>query len=431
MNYSDTLKYLFTRLPMFQRSGPAAYKNNLDTTLKLDELYDHPHRAYKTIHVAGTNGKGSVSHMLAAVLQSAGYKTGLYTSPHLTDFRERIRVNGKMIAEQDVIDWVDEYRTNNEMWKIEPSFFELTVALAFDYFRQQNVDVAIMEVGLGGRLDSTNIIVPALSIITNIGLDHTNLLGETIEKIAAEKAGIIKKEIPVIIGTTQEKTLAIFNKIAEEKNAPVYFSDREYKVDYATLGLDGKQHLHIEKNSIAVLEGLKLDLLGAYQHKNLPAVLKSIDVLNNKGFRITETALRDGLANVVGLTGLLGRWQIIGNNPLVVCDTGHNEDGIRELVKQINNTAWKNLHIVFGTVGDKNPDNVLRLLPKKAGYYFVNADIERALKANKLQQTALEFDLHGKAYDSVQNGLKSARQKAGPNDLIFVGGSTFVVAEIL
>jgi len=431
VNYSETLEYLFTRLPMFQRTGPAAYKNNLDNTLKLDELYEHPHRAYRNIHVAGTNGKGSVSHMLAAVLQSAGYKTGLYTSPHLKDFRERIRVNGKMIAEQDVVDWVNRYRTNNEMWKIEPSFFELTVALAFDYFRQQKVDVAILEVGLGGRLDSTNIIDPELSIITNIGLDHTNLLGDTIEKIAAEKAGIIKTKTPVVIGTTQSETTPVFMQKAKEQNAPIYFADSEYRVNYATVGLDGKQHLHIEKNNVSILENLKLDLLGTYQHKNLPAVLKSVDLLNEPGFEIPESAIRKGLKDVVGLTGLLGRWQVIGHNPMVICDTGHNEDGIRALVDQINNTAWKNLHIVFGTVGDKDPDRVHRLLPENASYYFVNANIERALSAKELQQKAQMFGLKGDAYHTVEEGLKSARQNAGVHDLIFVGGSTFVVAEIL
>ena len=381
MNYSDTLEYLFTRLPMFQRTGPAAYKNNLDNTMRLDELYGHPHKNYKTIHVAGTNGKGSVSHMLAAILQSAGYKTGLYTSPHLKDFRERIRINGKMIPESEVVDWVNNYRINNDLWKIDPSFFELTVALAFDYFAREKVDVAIMEVGLGGRLDSTNIITPELSVITNIGLDHVILLGDTKRKIAAEKAGIIKENIPVVIGESNIETAPVFKQVAAKKDAPLlFFADTEYVVSYATLGIDGKQNVHFEKNGEAVAEEIELDLLGAYQHKNLPTVLKSVDLLREKGFDISYSALKDGLANVVGLTGLLGRWQIIGNNPLIVCDTGHNEDGIKVLVEQINNTAYKNLHIVFGTVGDKNPDAVLTLLPKNAHYYFVRADIERGTK---------------------------------------------------
>ena len=431
MNYSDTLEYLFTRLPMFQRTGPAAYKNNLDNTMRLDELYGHPHKNYRTIHVAGTNGKGSVSHMLAAVLQRAGYKTGLYTSPHLKDFRERIRINGKMIPESEVVDWVNNYRINNDLWKIDPSFFELTVALAFDYFAREKVDVAIMEVGLGGRLDSTNIITPELSVITNIGLDHVNLLGDTKAKIAGEKAGIIKPKIPVVIGESDEETTPVFKQVAAEKDAPLLFADAEYVVSYATLGIDGKQNVHFEKSGEAVAGAIQLDLLGAYQHKNLPTVLKSVDLLREKGFEISSSALKDGLANVVGLTGLLGRWQIVGNNPLIVCDTGHNEDGIKALVKQINNTAYKNLHIVFGTVGDKNPDQVLALLPKNAQYYFVRADIERALNENKLKARATAFGLRGESFVSVKEGFAKALETAQKQDMIFVGGSTFVVAEIL
>lgn len=431
MNYSDTLEYLFTRLPMFQRTGPAAYKNNLDNTLRLDELYGHPHKNYKTIHVAGTNGKGSVSHMLAAILQSAGYKTGLYTSPHLKDFRERIRINGKMIPEREVVDWVNNYRINNDLWKIDPSFFELTVALAFDYFAREKVDVAIMEVGLGGRLDSTNIITPELSVITNIGLDHVNLLGDTKAKIAGEKAGIIKLKIPVVIGETNEETAPVFKQVAAGKEAPIFFADEEYEASYATIEIDGRQNVRLEKNGEAVADEIKLDLLGAYQHKNLPTVLKSVDLLREKGFEISSSALKDGLANVVGLTGLLGRWQIVGNNPLIVCDTGHNEDGIKALVEQIKNTAFKNLHIVFGTVGDKNPDQVLALLPKNAQYYFVRADIERALNENKLKARATAFGLRGDSFVSVKEGFAKACETAQKQDMIFVGGSTFVVAEIL
>ncbi len=431
MSYSETLDYLFTRLPMFQRSGPAAYKNSLDNTLKLDELYGHPHRKFKTIHVAGTNGKGSVSHMLAAILQSAGYKTGLYTSPHLKDFRERIRVNGKMIAEEKVVRWVENYRTNNELWKIEPSFFELTVALALDYFAEQEVDFAVLEVGLGGRLDSTNIVTPELSVITNIGLDHTNLLGDTIEKIAAEKAGIIKKEVPVVIGTTQKETLPVFLAKAEKENAPLYFADQEYRVAYAMQGTDNKKYLRVDRLDELFYKDLEMDLPGNYQHKNLPAVLKAFDLLNGKGFSISETQVRTALANVSSLTGLLGRWQVLGHNPLVVCDTGHNEDGIREIVEQINNTAFKKLHFVFGTVGDKKPENVLALLPKEAQYYFVKADISRALDQNILKEQAAQFGLQGESYLSVIEGFKKAKENAGKHDLIFIGGSTFVVAEIL
>lgn len=431
MNYRKTLDFLFSNLPMFQRTGPAAYKNNLDNTLFLDEAYGHPHHAYKTIHVAGTNGKGSVSHMLASVLQQAGYKTGLYTSPHLKDFRERIRVNGKPIDEETVSQWVAKFRKKNEQWQLTPSFFELTVAMAFDYFSQQKVDVAIIEVGLGGRLDSTNIIRPELSIITNIGYDHTNLLGNTLQAIAAEKAGIIKPEVPVVIGTTQPETTKVFEEKAQACRAPLFFADQEYRVEYALLQINGKQNLSILQNEKPFLKELELDLLGKYQHKNLPAVLKSIDILHSKGFQISGKAIRTGLSNVCSTTGLLGRWQIIGNNPLVVCDTGHNEDGIKAVTEQIRNTAWKNLHIVFGTVADKDPTRVLRLLPQEARYYFVKPNLKRALDSSRLQQLAQEFGLKGEKYDTVQAGLQAAKTNSEPNDLIFVGGSTFVVAEAL
>ena len=431
MNYNETLEYLFTRLPMFQRSGPAAYKNNLNNTLKLDGLYGHPHRKFKTIHVAGTNGKGSVSHMLAAVLQKTGYKTGLYTSPHLKDFRERIRIDGEMMPEEEVVKWVENYSTNNELWKIEPSFFELTVAMAFDFFASQEVDFAVIEVGLGGRLDSTNIITPELSIITNIGFDHTNLLGDTIELIAAEKAGIIKKSVPVIVGSTQKETQSVFQNKAELENAPLFFADQEYRVSYAIQGIDGKKYVQVEHFGEPFYRDFEMDLTGSYQHKNLSAVLKAVDILNEKGFRISEQQLRSALANVTGLTGLQGRWQVMGNNPLIVCDTGHNEDGIREVVEQINNTPYKTLHFVFGTVGDKNPDRVLALLPKTARYYFVKADIERALNEEVLKTEANRFGLKGEPYSSVAAGLAKARENAEKHDLIFIGGSTFVVAEIL
>lgn len=431
MTYNDTLNYLFTRLPMFQRTGPAAYKNTLDNTLKLDALYGNPHRKYKTIHVAGTNGKGSVSHMLASALQSAGYKTGLYTSPHLKDFRERIKINGEMIPEKAVADWVSKFKTNNALWKIEPSFFELTVALAFDYFAAENVDVAVIEVGLGGRLDSTNIITPEVSIITNIGLDHTNLLGVTLAQIAGEKAGIIKNNTPVVISETHPETAPVFLQTAEEKQAPLFFADHEYRVDYATRSLEHTQILHLAKGPEQVLKEVELDLLGSYQHKNLPAVLKAVDLLREKGFRISDDELRRGLVNVIAQTGLLGRWQIIGNNPLIVCDTGHNQDGIREVAAQLQNTAYRKLHVVFGTVADKNTDPVLALLPKNAQYYFVRAKIERALDEEVLRARAAEFGLPGECYKSVSEGFKKAREAAGKHDMIFVGGSTFVVAEIL
>ena len=416
---------------MFQRTGPAAYKNSLANTLKLDELYNHPHQKFKSVHVAGTNGKGSVSHMLTSVLQSAGYKTGLYTSPHLKDFRERIRVNGEMMPKQAVVNWINSFRINNKLWKIKPSFFELTVAMAFDYFAQHKVDIAIIEVGLGGRLDSTNIISPEISVITNIGLDHTNLLGNTLEKIAIEKAGIIKNNIPVVIGTTQESTTPIFKNAAEQKNSDIYFSDKEYSANYAMLGLDGKQIVNVEKNGKQIFSGLKLDLKGLYQLKNLPTVLKSIDILNEKGWQITEKNIYDGLQSVSKNTGLLGRWQIIGNNPLIICDTGHNEDGIKAIVKQISNMAFINLHIIFGMVADKNPEPILKLLPKKATYYFTRANIERAMDTKVLKEKAMKFELKGDCYSTVSEAFKNAQLLANKHDLIFVGGSTFVVAEVL
>ena len=431
MNYTETLEYIFDKLPMFQRIGQAAYKNNLDNTLKLDEIFGHPHQKYKTIHVAGTNGKGSVSHMLAAIFQSAGYKTGLYTSPHLKDFRERMKVNGQMISEKEVIDWVEEYPVKNKMWDIEPSFFELTAAMAFDYFARQKVDIAIVEVGLGGRLDSTNIITPELSIITNIGLDHTNLLGDTLEKIAIEKAGIIKSGVPVVIGTTQNETMQVFIDTAQKKQTSLVFADQEYVVSYSMLGLDGRQILNTDCKGKTVYPELKLDLLGIYQRKNVPAVLKAVDILNEKGWNISRDNIYNGLGNTARLTGLMGRWQIIGNNPLIICDTGHNEDGIRMVVQQIKNTAYKTLHVVFGVVADKNQDTVLQLLPKEAVYYFTKADIPRALNEKELLGKAVSFGLKGMSYPSVKEAFNAAKENASENDMIFIGGSTFVVAEIL
>ncbi|WP_321996947.1 folylpolyglutamate synthase/dihydrofolate synthase family protein [Draconibacterium orientale] len=431
LDYKATLDYLFSQLPMFQRTGPAAYKNTLENTLKLDENYGHPHRKYRTIHVAGTNGKGSVSHMLASVLQAAGYKTGLYTSPHLKDFRERIKINGQMMPESDVVDWVSNFKANNELWRIQPSFFELTVAMAFDYFADQEIDVAVMEVGLGGRLDSTNIISPDVSIITNIGLDHTNLLGDTLQKIAGEKAGIIKTDVPVVIGTTQTETAPVFTAKAQEVGTSICFSDKEYKVAYSLLGMDGRQQLNVQKQEKDVYPQLALDLLGQYQHKNIPVVLKAVDLLNEKGYKITEDNLREGLENVVATTGLLGRWQVIGTNPLTVCDTGHNEDGMKSLVQQLENTAYKQLYFIFGTVGDKDPAKVLALLPKQANYYFVKADIARAMDAEELAARAKEFGLSGQVYPSVSEAYKKAQLVADATDMIFVGGSTFVVAEVL
>jgi dihydrofolate synthase/folylpolyglutamate synthase len=418
-------------LPMYQRSGPVAYKNNLDNTIQLDNFFGNPHKKFKSVHVAGTNGKGSVSHMMAAIFQKAGYKTGLYTSPHLKDFRERIRINGRMISEQFVVDWVEQFRINNEMWKIEPSFFELTVIMAFDYFAQEKVDIAIIEVGLGGRLDSTNIIIPELGIITNIGLDHIAILGDTMEKIAAEKAGIIKTDIPVVIGTTQEKTQEIFKANAQLRHAPLFFADQEYSIPYSMQGVDGKQIITIEQNGKQVFSGLKLDLRGMYQRKNLPAVLKSIEIMRKRGWDISDHAIMEGLANTMQLTGLKGRWQILGANPMIVCDTAHNFDGIKEVVDQLRQTPYKNLHIVFGMVNDKDPDRIFDLLPGNAIYYFTKASIPRAMDENELAAKAAGFGLKGECFVSVKEAFGAAKSNAENSDLVFVGGSTFVVAEIL
>lgn len=431
MNYTETLEYLFDRLPMFHRIGQAAYKNSLENTLKLDEIFRHPHRQYKTIHVAGTNGKGSVSHMLAAVFQAAGYKTGLYTSPHLKDFRERIKINGQMISKEEVVEWVENYPVKYNLWDIEPSFFELTAAMAFDYFAKQKVDIAIIEVGLGGRLDSTNIITPEVSVITNISLDHVNLLGDTLEKIAAEKAGIIKKDIPVVIGSTQNETKLVFQDTAQTKQAPLFFADQEYVANYSMLGMDGRQMMNIEKNGKIEYPELKLDLLGIYQLKNVPVVLKTLDIMIERGWKISRANIYNGLRNTAKSTCLMGRWQIIGNNPLTICDTGHNEDGIKMVVNQLKNTAYKTLHFVFGVVADKDQDAILQLFPKDAVYYFTRADIPRALNEKELAQKASEFGLKGDSYPTVAEAYTAAKANAGKNDLIFIGGSTFVVAEIL
>ncbi len=429
MNYQETLIWLYSQLPMYQRQGEAAYKANLNNTLELDEYFDHPHRKFKSIHVAGTNGKGSVSHMLASVLQESEYKVGLYTSPHLKDFRERIRINGQMVSENFVVKFVKDHRAKFE--KIKPSFFEMTVAMAFDYFAKENIDVAVVEVGMGGRLDSTNIIHPDLSIITNISLDHTFFLGNSLSEIAKEKAGIIKKDTPVVIGETQTETETSFKNFAQEKQTDIYFADQYYKSEYALLSIDNKQVFNINKNNNIAYSDLKLDLLGTYQKKNLLTVLRSIDLLIEKGYNIKNQAIYNGLERVSKNTSLQGRWQILGFNPTIVCDTAHNLDGITLVLNQLNQTPHKNLHIVVGVVDDKNIGSILEILPKNAKYYFTKANIPRALDQNILKEKANKFDLIGDAYGRVQEAFVSAKENAGVNDLIFIGGSTFVVAEVL
>lgn len=427
MTYNEALDYIYSHLPMFQRVGKAAYKADLGNTLKLDEYFGHPHRTFKTIHIAGTNGKGSTSHMLAAVLQKAGYRVGLYTSPHLRDFRERIRVNGEMIPEDEVAKFISQHKDFFD--QIMPSFFEMTVALAFDYFSRMNLDVAVIEVGLGGRLDSTNIINPILSVITNIGFDHTDLLGDTLPKIASEKAGIIKPDTPVVVSKYQPEVENVFIAKAKEMNAPIYFADQEIQVFEQYIDTTGLQVLKLtEKDKDIKIE---IDLLGNYQRYNIPGVLKSLEILSGKGFLLSNEALMDGLRDVQTLTGLMGRWQKLSENPLIYCDTGHNIDGIKYVVEQLRHIPHNNLHMVIGVVADKNIDGMLALLPKNATYYFTQAAIPRALNHEELKKRAAEHQLYGHSYSTVALALAAAKEASNPNDLIFVGGSTFVVAEVV
>ena len=398
---------MFERLPMFQRQGASAFKKDLGNITKLCNYLNNPQNTFKSIHVGGTNAKGSTSHMLASVLQEAGYKTGLHTSPHLKDFRERIRVNGKMAEENFVVEFVEAHKSFIEANQL--SFFELTVGMAFEYFKRQQVDVAIIEVGLGGRLDSTNIITPELSVITNIGLDHTAFLGDTLNAIAGEKAGIIKPNIPVVIGERQEETTAVFDTAAEKSNAPiVYASDYEFT-------------------------NLESELKGAYQQKNKATVQQAVAVLNERtAFTVCNRALVVGIKNVVSNTGLLGRWQIIQeSNPKIVCDTGHNKEGLTYVMRQLEEEPYKHLHIVLGVVSDKDLGSILPLFPKEATYYFSKPDVPRGLSEEDLQQKAAAFDLHGKKFKKISEALEAAKNASNTEDLVFVGGSTFVVAEII
>ncbi|MBE9468307.1 MAG: bifunctional folylpolyglutamate synthase/dihydrofolate synthase [Bacteroidetes bacterium] len=429
MKYKKTLDFLFSQLPMYQRIGKAAYKGDLNDTLALDKHFEHPHKKFKTIHVAGTNGKGSVSHCLAAILQTAGYKVGLYTSPHLKDFRERIKINGNKIPENNVTNFVENNKDIIE--KLKPSFFEITVAMAFDYFAKEKVDIAVIEVGMGGRLDSTNIISPIVSIITNISPDHTQFLGNTIEKIACEKAGIIKHNTPVVIGETQEHTKHVFVKKAKDVNTKIYFADNKYSIDYSMQSIDNKQVFNILENNEIVYQNLEVDLLGLYQKKNIITVLQAVDIIKKQGVNIETENIFSGLKDASKITGLLGRWQILDNNPLIVCDTGHNVDGIKNVVAQIKNTPYKKLHVVIGFVNDKNIDEVLSLLPKDATYYFTRASIPRALDENILTEKAHLIGLQGKQYHTVEKALNAAKNNSDKEDLIFIGGSNFIVAEVV
>lgn len=431
MNYATTLELLFSKLPMFQRVGASAYKANLDTTLALSELLGKPELTYRTIHVAGTNGKGSVSHFLASILQESGYKTGLFTSPHLRDFRERIRINGKMIPKKEVIHFVE---TNLQVFdQFQPSFFEWTFALASSYFASQQVDVAVMETGMGGRLDSTNIISPEISIITNIGYDHMQFLGDTLEKIAREKAGIIKPLIPAVIGETHPETAPVFISVANEKGSPLSFADERYRIMNWT-SLPGKTPMvsfEVARNGETLPGQYKSPLTAEYQKKNIATVIMAVDHLRSRQFHIDEKSLSKGLRKVKSNTSLRGRWEILSRKPMIIADIGHNEAGIREIIRQIEKIRYNRLRIVLGVVNDKDIDAMLRLLPAEATYYFCKADIPRGLDAEILMQKALSFQLTGTCYTSVKAALESAKQSAGSDDLILVGGSAFVVAEII
>ena len=425
MNYAQTLEYLFTQLPMFSRVGAAAYKPDLTNTIRLCEAIGNPQHQFKSIHIAGTNGKGSTSHMLASILQTAGYKTGLYTSPHLVDFRERIKIDGVYCTKEFVVEFTQKIKPL--IATIQPSFFEITVAMAFSYFAAQKVDIAVIEVGLGGRLDSTNIITPEVSIITNIGLDHTQFLGDTIAQIASEKAGIIKKDVPCIVSEYTEETKPVFDAAAIHTSL-AYGSelftilDIKYAHDYL-----GVQVLNKKTEDIQTYQ---LDLNGSYQAKNLQGVLGAVSILQTKGWKITNQHILDGLSHVKKNTGLYGRWQMIGTNPTTVVDVAHNVAGIQTLLAQIKLVNHQQLHIVFGMVKDKDIDSVLALLPTQATYYFTQAQIERAIDATELQQKARAHDLKGNTYQTVNAAIAAAQKQAQATDLIVVCGSVFLVGEI-
>ena len=424
MTYQETIEYLFNSTPLFQNVGKDAYKEGLENTLKLDEYFGYPHRTFKTIHVAGTNGKGSCSHTLAAILQSAGYKVGLYTSPHLVDFRERIRVNGEVISKEYVIDFVEQHRSFFE--PLHPSFFELTTAMAFNWFAKQKVDVAVIEVGLGGRLDCTNIISPDLCVITNISFDHIQFLGDTLAKIASEKAGIIKPKIPVVIGEIHPETESVFINKSDLESAPIHFAQREPSVQEAIFTPEGGITYHTTEYPL-----LKGQLGGYCQVKNTQTILTAVRILQEKGYHIEKEHVYQGFAEVCLLTGLMGRWQILQEQPKMICDTGHNKAGIEYIVKQLSAQEYRQLRIVLGMVNDKDISGVLAMLPKEATYYFTKASVSRALSEEKVKELAQQAGLQGNIYPNVEEAVQAACSEAHPDDLIFVGGSTFIVADLL
>ena len=420
MNYVETVEFLYKSLPMFQRVGATAFKKDLTNTLALCQVLNNPNHQFKSVHVAGTNGKGSTSHMLAAILQSAGYRTGLYTSPHLKEFTERIKINGCEVSQEFVVDFVE--RIKPHINQIQPSFFEITVAMAFDYFANQHVDVAIIETGLGGRLDSTNVVTPVLSIITNISWDHMDLLGNTLPAIASEKAGIIKPHVPVVISETQSEVKSVFTTKATETKSKIIFADQRYQVSK-------QSNTYLVSKSDSQFE-IECDLRGSYQAKNIAGVLAAVDELQLLGFHIPVSSLTAGLKNVTALTGLKGRWQKINDKPLTICDTGHNEAGIKEILNQLHNLKYNTLHWVLGMVKDKDVSKILKLLPPSAHYYFCEAKIPRAMQAASLSEYARAAGLNGVVVADVNEAIQTATRNAKPDDLILIGGSTFVVAEI-
>jgi len=429
MNYRKTIRFLYSQLPAYHRIGKPAYKDNLSNILTMDDHFGHPHAKYKTIHIAGTNGKGSVSHMIASVLQEAGYKTGLYTSPHLKDFRERIRVNGKMIPSGEVTSWVKNNQAIIE--KVSPSFFEMTVAMAFDYFARAKVHVAVIETGMGGRLDSTNIINPIVTVITNIGHDHMDFLGTALRDIAGEKAGIIKKNVPVIIGETQNEIKDLFISGAVASDSEIFFADNRYNCRFGkNSGLPGSRQFIINDLSDNREISGTIPLGGDYQYKNIQTLFQLAEILKQT-FDIPEDSVLRGLKNIVINTGIKGRWQVLNTNPSIICDTGHNREGLEYVLRQLNNVPNTGLHMVIGFVNDKDTDSILPLFPQKALYYFTRASVPRALDEKILQAQAGKFKLTGNSYSSVRKALRAARGKAARTDLIFVGGSTFVVAEVI
>ena len=395
---------MFSRLPMYQRKGAVAFKKDLTNSIAFSDHLDNPEKEYVSVHVAGTNGKGSTSHMIASVLQAAGYRVGLYTSPHLLDFRERIRINGEMISQQAVVEFIKQNKRFLESHDL--SFFELTVGMAFDQFAKEKVDIAVVEVGLGGRLDSTNIISPIVSVITNIGYDHTQFLGETLSEIAVEKAGIIKPGVPIVIGETVPETLPVFTELAQLRGAPIYIVDQKSKLDYET------------------------DLRGDYQKRNVRTALAALKLISDKGFKVSEQDVTAGMAEVAIRTGLRGRYQILGREPLVICDTAHNREGLELVFDQLAKETFKNLHIVLGVVNDKELDGILSLFPKEALFYYCRPDIPRGLDARVLQEKGESIGLKGEVYGTVKKAFAAAQEKASSEDLIYVGGSTFVVAEM-